>query len=315
MPRALPSSGNTIKNWIIDQFHWSQQDLTRLFTCSKSKIHFTFDLWTSPNYRAFLGIVTHWLDQNYKLQSTVIGMRRFYGQHTGENQANCFFNIIKPYEINDKIGYFTLDNASNNRTTMQHIAKQLMEEGISFDPIERRLRCFGHVINLVVKAFLWETEAEAFEAQITNHQALHLEAEELDTWRRKGPLGKLHNIIVWISLTPQRRDRFAEHVKKALGPGTKVLSLINGNSTRWGGDYDSLIRALELCDPLEEYIALIIHRNEDQDLFYPNSPYSLGLDELTPTDWDILKEIMYILQPFRKWQLILQKKAHFGQLT
>jgi len=73
-------------------------------------------------------------------------MRRFYGQHTGENQANCFFNIIKPYEINDKIEYFTLDNASNNGTTMQHIAKQLMEEGISFDPIEHRLRCFGHVI-------------------------------------------------------------------------------------------------------------------------------------------------------------------------
>ena len=154
MPRALPSSGNTIKHWILDQFHRSQQDLTRSFTRDKSKIHFTFDIWTSPNNRAFLGAVAHWLDFNFKLQSTVIGMRRFYGQHTGENQANYFFEIIKPYNIMDKIGYFTLDNASNNGTTMQYIARKLQEYEIFFNPIERRLPCFGHVINLVVKAFL-----------------------------------------------------------------------------------------------------------------------------------------------------------------
>jgi len=79
MPRALLSSGTRITNWIIDQFHRSQQDLNRMFNCSKSKIHFTFDMWTSPNYRAFLGVVAHWLDPNYKLQSTVIGMGRFHG--------------------------------------------------------------------------------------------------------------------------------------------------------------------------------------------------------------------------------------------
>lgn len=54
----------------------------------------------------------------------------------------------------DKIGYFTLDNASNNGTTMQYIARKLQEYEIFFNPIERRLPCFGHVINLVVKAFL-----------------------------------------------------------------------------------------------------------------------------------------------------------------
>jgi len=197
---------------------------------------------------------------------------------------------------------------------MQHIAQQLSQQGISFNPVERRLRCFGHVINLVVKALLWGTNAEAFPPEITNQQELQQEAEELATWRRKRPLGKLHNIIVWISRTPQRCDQFSERVKKALGPGTKALSLINGNSTRWGGDYESLIHALELRDPLEEFIALVIHRNEDQVFSASNSTYSLGLDELTLTNWAILKDIIYILQPFRKWQLILQKKSHFGQL-
>ena len=183
-----------------------------------------------------------------------------------------------------------------------------------FDPIEHRLRCFGHVINLVVKAFLWGTDAEAFQSEIISYQQQEREVEELETWRRKGPLGKLHNIIVWISRSPQRRDRFAERVKQSLGPSTKGLSLINGNSTRWEGDYDSLKRALKLRHPLEEFIALALGRKEDLDLPDSNQTYCLGLDELSPADWDILREIMHILQPFRKWQLILQTKVHFGQL-
>lgn len=239
-------------------------------------------------------------------------MRRFRGRHTGENQAACFLEVVHPYRITEKIGYFTLDNASNNDTALQYIARHLKEQDISFDPVHRRLRCFGHVINLVVKTFLWGSDAEVFEAQIASYQDLQCEVEEVEAWRRKGPLGKLHNIINWISRSPQRRERFQEKVKKSLGPGTKALSLIRGNTTRWGGDYDSLLRAFELRDPLEEFISLVIRRSEGEENI--SNPASLQLDELTPMDWNTLREIMHILQPFRKWQLILQAKTHFGQL-
>ena len=312
MPRALPSSGKTIKSWILEQFHRAQQSLTRLFRQSRSKVHFTFDMWTSPNYKAFLRVVAHWLNFDYKLQSTVLGMRRFYGRHTGENLASCFLEIVEPYSIIDKIGYFTLDNASNNDTALQYIAEHLKEQDIPFDPIQRRLRSFGHVINLVVKSFLWGSDAEVFEAQISTFQDLEQEVAELEAWRRKGPLGKLHNIIIWISRSPQRRERFQAEVRKALGPNTKAVSLIRSNTTRWGSDYDSLIRAFELRDPLEEFVSRVLRRNEDQE--QNGTPASLHLDELTTADWEILREIMHILQPFRKWQLILQSKTHFGQL-
>ena len=199
MPRALPSSANTIKSWILEQFYRTQQQLAHLFHQSKSKIHFTFDLWTSPNHRAFLGVIAHWLDSNYKLQSTVIGMRRFHGRHTGENLAACFLEVLQPYSMTEKIGYFTLDNARNNDTALQHIRRYLNERDISFDPVQRRLHCFGHVINLVVKTFLWGSDAEVFEAQIAAYQDLQNEAEELEAWRQREPLGKLHNIINWIS--------------------------------------------------------------------------------------------------------------------
>ena len=174
------------------------------------------------------------------------------------------------------------------------------------------MRCFGHIINLVVKSFLWVSDAEVFEAQISTYHDLQQETAELEAWRRKGPLGKLHNVISWISRSPQRRERFQAEVRKSLGPNTKAVSLIRSNTTRWGSDYDSLLRAFELRDPLEEFISRVLRRNEDQE--NDGSPTSLHLDELTPADWNILREIMHILQPFRKWQLILQSKMHFGQL-
>ena len=214
--------------------------------------------------------------------------------------------------IIDKIGYFTLDNAGNNDTALEHIGQHLKELDIIFDPIERRLRCFGHVINLVVKSFLWGSDAEVFEAQISTYQDLQHEIAELEAWRCKAPLGKLHNVITWISRSPQRRDCFQAEVRKSLGPNTKAVSLIRSNTTRWGSDYDSLIRALELRDPLEEFISRVLRQNEDQE--NDGTTSSLYLDELTPADWNILCEIMHILQPFWKWQLILQSKTHFRQL-
>ena len=99
---------------------------------------------------------------------------------------------------------------------------------------------------------------------------------------------------------------------QALGPNTKALALIHGNTPRWGGDYNSLTRAFDLREPLEDFVAAAIRRNEDGE--YDGLPSSLQHDELTIRDWDTLRDIMDILEPFHRWQLKLQKKEHFGQL-
>ena len=93
----------------------------------------------------------------------------------------------------------------------------LAEIGIEFKPIERRLRCFGHVINLVVKAFLWSLNTEILEGLASGNstEGDAQEIIELMEWRRQGPMGKLRNICVWICRTPhwQRREGFSNKVK------------------------------------------------------------------------------------------------------
>ena len=238
-------------------------------------------------------------------------MKRFRGRHTGENQARHFWDVVETYHLQEKIGYFTLDNASNNDTTMKCIQTYLQNCGILFDPVTRRLRCFGHVINLVVKAFLWGEDPEAFEIEVTNYQALEKEQEELLAWRKKGPCGKLHNLLVYITRSPQRRDRFEEKVKQ-LHPHSSLLTLICGNETRWGGDYNSIVRALELREALEDFVSSAIRRNENGER--AETVDALKWDELLPEDWDTLAEIVNVLGPFRKWQLLLQSRKHHGQL-
>lgn len=47
-----------------------------------------------------------------------------------------------------KVGHFTMDNASNNRTMMQELETSLKSREIDFDADDRRIMCFAHVIDL-----------------------------------------------------------------------------------------------------------------------------------------------------------------------
>jgi hypothetical protein len=66
--------------------------------------------------------------------------------------------ILKEYGIDRKIGYFTLDNASNNDTCMRELVLEL-----NFDHKFRRLRCAGHMVNLMAKQVLFGKESDVFD--------------------------------------------------------------------------------------------------------------------------------------------------------
>ena len=149
-----------------------------------------------------------------KLHGTLLGLRRFHRSQTGINQAEPFWQVIKFYELETKIGYFTHNNGSNNDTALVQIGAYLAEGGIKFDPQERQLRCFGHVINLVVKAFLWGVDTEVLE-ELGNMDAPEEEdktIQELQECRKQGSMRKLRNICVWICRTPQHQDSFKSKV-------------------------------------------------------------------------------------------------------
>ena len=72
---SLPESGNTIHRWIINLFESSKLIIKNNLIPSNQMIYFSFDLWSLPNNRVFLGIVGHWVDQNGCLQTALLGLK------------------------------------------------------------------------------------------------------------------------------------------------------------------------------------------------------------------------------------------------
>jgi hypothetical protein len=67
-----------------------------------------------------------------------------------------------------------------------------------------RLHCQGHVLNLAAQSFLFVTDKESLaEYKYTDSTKYTVSLAEIKRWRQQGPLGKLHNIVVYIQASVQ----------------------------------------------------------------------------------------------------------------
>ncbi|KAA8613603.1 Dimer-Tnp-hAT domain-containing protein [Pyrenophora tritici-repentis] len=252
----LPKAAKTIRSWVMNAFISKKQQLREDLHHSRSRISISFDLWTSPNPYAILGVVAMWIDTTGMRRVTALGMRRIYGEHTGENLGSVVLELLEEYDISgDQIGYFMLDNASANDTAVEFILKDLCPWMKSKQRRHRRLRCLGHVINLCCQAFLMGRNCEKYLAKLEKHHQRgdYTKVEEL--WKKFGCLGRLHNLVRYIRLTPQRREEFATVIIGGDLSQFDGLELIQNNSTRWNLWFYSITRALNVRERLELFSA------------------------------------------------------------
>jgi hypothetical protein len=158
------------------------------------------------------------------------------------------------------------------------LSNDLSERGIKFDPVQRRIQCHGHVINIIVQAFLFAKDQEAvdagFEASIRALAANNSEVIEPDqrlaeqfrmaadtTWREIGGLGKIHNLVIFIRGSNDRIRRFVQIAGRMIPMD---------NNTRW----NSWFLMLEVALSLRLYITRFMEEYSDD----------LQLDYLTPAD-------------------------------
>ena len=119
----LPTSHQTIREWVMRTFDTQKRRIRRVLQSAISRIHFTVDIWSSPNKLGILGIVAHFIDSEGELVSYCIALREVHGKHSGENQAHIVMNVVEDYGIVTQIGYFVSDNADSNDTLMDTLEK------------------------------------------------------------------------------------------------------------------------------------------------------------------------------------------------
>lgn len=119
-----------------------------------------------------------------------------------------------------------------------------------YDPVHHRVRCQGHIINLAADAFLSVTDPDNIDAD-TQHTV-----EEIGSWRKFGPLGRLHNVAVKIHASPQLYHQFL-----AISRGK---TLPKDNSTRWLSWAKTIARAIELRGPIDQFFDLVMEETSDK---------------------------------------------------
>jgi hypothetical protein len=208
LAKLLPKAANTMRKWVKDAFEAKRETLRQDMRDAHSNISISFDLWTSPNYLAILGVVAHFIDKFGKRRIAVLGLRELNGEHSGENMAEILLQIIRDYKIMGRIGYFMADNASTNDTCINAVLQALYPNMSDKQRKRRRLRCFGHIVNLCAQAFIVGKDAEKVckDLDIAYREGDMKRIKEL--WRKRGAIGKLHNIVRYIRASPQRRQFF-----------------------------------------------------------------------------------------------------------
>ena len=170
-----------------------------------------------------MAIVAHFIDSTGARKADLIALRSLDGEHTGENMAALLLKVFREYKIGGRIGFFILDNASSNDTCVDLVLRKLYPEMSARQRRRRRLRCLGHVINLVAQAFLLGKQYQETLDQLELAYRRHDFDSIAKVWRKQGVLGRLHNIIRYIRMTPQRRAEWRKIVI-----GTEAWSLFDG---------------------------------------------------------------------------------------
>ncbi|CEJ95263.1 hypothetical protein VHEMI10753 [[Torrubiella] hemipterigena] len=83
---------------------------------------------------------------------------------------------------------------------------------VYYDPLPHRLRCLGHIMNLAVMEFLIGKRLS------TTGVYLGLSIEQIEEWRKRGAIGKLHNIMTPRRDNDTRWNSWYKMVETALRP-------------------------------------------------------------------------------------------------
>ncbi|KAF4473657.1 putative AC9 transposase [Colletotrichum fructicola Nara gc5] len=308
---TLPWSATSMVHALEGIWRHQKEVIRQELLHADSEIHLAFDLWTSPGRQAIMGVTAHFITREKGPQVRLIAMRKQLGAHDGVNLANTLEEVIRDWGITNQVRTFVSDNASSNDTCIASLIPRLEPSAKKKqDAQARRIRCFGHILNLVSKA-LFGKDSESFERQSDAYVLLQQDEADLKHWRKAGPIGKLHNIVKFVRASPQRTQRFknlSREISEGSGQSSDILlsqqtfrevELIQDNATRWNSTYLMIERAIRLKDEVDGFCS-------SQSVKDPVP----AQDILTSDDWLQLTEIMTILRPI--WKITLRTQG-FGQ--
>ncbi|KAI7202365.1 hypothetical protein KC316_g1835 [Hortaea werneckii] len=244
--KHLLPTARTVSSWLLKTMRDRKPEVKASLLKAHSAINISFDAWSTPNDLSLLGIVAHWINEKKKLSSALLGLRQL-DRHDGIEIAPLIQGVVDDYGIGHRVGAFTMDNADNNDTCLEAL--------LTYNPIDKegaRMRCFGHIVNLVLKALLYGSNSGSLQKELQDAGS----KQEFKIWNKQGAVGRLHNIVTYIARSEQRIAQFGTVWKELV---TYALKLIKDTGFRWSSTFHMISRALKLQRSVQlffsEYVA------------------------------------------------------------
>lgn len=131
---VLPSRKHLSERVIPDMYAKSKDAVANSLHCAE-RVALTCDCWTSRNTISYLTITCHYIDEQWRLASSVLQTRAVETSHTASNLADLLTEAIQKWDISDKDPAVVTDNAAN-------IVRAVQLTG------HFHMGCFAHLINL-----------------------------------------------------------------------------------------------------------------------------------------------------------------------
>jgi hypothetical protein len=295
----INTSHSSIPPRIRSSFEREQLRIKQHLHQSLSCIHLCTDSWWAGRtlQKEFQGINAQWVTPEGRLQKALLCLPALADGHAGSQVAPHVIRMLQFYEIEDRLGWITGDNHGANDTLCRELGDHMAAKGLQWwSPNQRRLRCFGHIANLITHAFLFAKDIEAVDIafgraansqEYTMDEAIALLSTVDDKgWSSVPTLQKIDKFAA--ALTKQRLHKlWMAHAKKRL---------TRPNDTRWHG----WLTLIEQAGQERPAYAAICNQVPELEQYY-----------LLPDEWQLIQHTYNFLQPFRE----VTKRAEGDNVT
>ncbi|CAI5483601.1 unnamed protein product [Closterium sp. Yama58-4] len=265
-PRASMPSRVTLANDIHAAYNACVGKIKNLLLNLSCKVSFTHDTWSSPTNASYIAITCHWIDDDFNNKSILLDFKHFECHHTGEAIKDTFVKCVyEDWELGEMVMAITVDNASNNKRFIDLLG---VEKGF---PAERHMRCFNHVIHLVVEVILKHPPIEDALKKIRAF-ATHLKGSTL----RKGKF--------WVRCK-----------EKGLH---NISSLAHDTPTHWGSAHFLMKIARMLRPAINAYLVEDVDDEVEREF------------QMRSEEWDCLERLENLLAPFAEIQDMLEGSSY-----
>ena len=210
-PRFQIPHRKTFMDRVLPSLYLKVKETVMPCTAAADCFAITADCWTSRSNDSYIGVTFHTITKEWELQHFILENQELPEQHTAANIAEAMKKVLVQWKLDSsKLCGATVDNAANIQKAMMDILSW------------KCLGCFGHTVNLCVKAGLKQRQVETAVARcsrlVTNFRKSSRAAHVLTTKQ--------------------------EALEK---PKHKLLQEVD---TRWNSTYDMIERVMEQQVPV-----------------------------------------------------------------